>query len=228
MKTALRSLLCALIITTISINKVMAAAVIFDFDDPKRLHGVSISLSSDLESFMGFAIGNGISGLITFDPENIENTTGDIIVDAKSIEFQHDLMTLHSLDGDWLDVKNHPNISFRLNSLTDINYYQQNNNNNNDKRFSATANVNFSLKGITNEISVPVRISYRPSAHNKRLMGEKQLDGDLLIVSGAFNIKRADYNIMPDKDEDKINPTVEIQLALVGTHPKTSQNQSQK
>ena len=62
---------------------VYAAPESFDFKDPKGVNNAVFNLDAPLESVNGSA--SGITGTVTFDPENPGATTGKIVVAADSL-----------------------------------------------------------------------------------------------------------------------------------------------
>ncbi len=185
-----------------------AAPLSFDFKDPKGVNAVQFHLDSLLEPIAGNA--NGVSGTVSFDPAAPASTAGTIVVTADSLVVSNDTMTEHLHGGKWLDVASHPEITFELSSLTDV---QTEGN-----TTTATAKGKFTLKGITQEISVPVKLTYLADALEKRTRpGNK---GDLLVIRSEFTIERADYGIQPGQNEDKVNPEIELTVAIVGSAPK--------
>ena len=56
-----------------------AAPESFDFKDPKNINNAVFKLDAPLESVNGSA--NGITGTISFDPQNPGATTGKIVAD---------------------------------------------------------------------------------------------------------------------------------------------------
>ena len=83
---------------------------------------------------------------------------------------------------------------------------------------TADATGKFTLKGVTKDVSLPVKLTYLPNALEKRTKpGNK---GDLLVVRGEFTILRADYGIKPGQNEDKVANEIKLTLAIVGSAPK--------
>lgn len=186
----------------------LAAPLSFDFKDPKGVNAVQFHLDSLLEPISGTA--SGVSGTVNFDPTAPESTAGSIVVAADSLVVSNSMMTDHLHGEKWLDVAKHTEITFELTSLSDVKTT--------DNTTSATAKGKFTLKGVTKDISVPVKLTYLADALEKRTRpGNK---GDLLVIRGEFTIQRADYGIQPGQNEDKVNPEIKLTVAIVGSAPK--------
>ena len=185
-----------------------AAPVNFDFKDPKGVNAIQFHLDSLLEPIAGTA--TGVTGSAAFDPANPGATTGRIVVATNSLATTNNTMTEHLHSPMWLDVAANPEITFDVAKLTDVKT------NGNDT--TATAHGKFTLKGVTKELSVPVRLTYLADALEKRTRpGNK---GDLLVVRGEFTISRAEFGIQAGKNEDKVNPEVRLTFGIVGSAPK--------
>lgn len=199
------------ILLSLSLTGPLAAApATYDFKDPKGVNAIQFHLDSLLEPISGTA--SGVSGTIAFDPADPTAATGRIVVAAKSLLVTNTMMTEHLHSPMWLDVANHPEISFELDKLSDVRTY--------GNVTTATATGRFTLKGVTKEIAVPVKLTHLADAFGKRL-NKPELKGDLLVVRGEFTIKRADYGIQPGKNEDKVNPDVQLTIAIVGGAPQS-------
>lgn len=204
MKTSIFACLASLALTGAAI----AAPLSFDFKDPKGVNAVQFHLDSLLEPISGTA--GGVSGTVSFDPTDPAATAGTIVVAANSLTVSNSMMTDHLQGDKWLDVATYPEITFTLSSLSDLKTE--------GSTTSAIAKGTFSLKGVTKDISVPVKLTYLPDALEKRTRpGNK---GDLLVVRGEFTIQRADYGIQPGQNEDKVNPEIKLTVAIVGSAPK--------
>ncbi len=185
-----------------------AAPQSFDFKDPKGVNAIQFHLDSVLEPIAGSAA--GVTGTVSFDPANPAATTGKIVVATSSLTVANAMMGDHLRGKDWLDATANPEISFELTKLANVKT------SGNDT--TATAQGKFTLKGVTKEIAVPVKLTYLADALGKRTRPENK--GDLLVIRGEFTIARADYGIQPGKNEDKVNPEIKLTLAIVGGSPK--------
>jgi polyisoprenoid-binding protein YceI len=189
----------------------IAAPQSFDFKDPKGVNAIQFTLDSILEPIAGTA--GDVSGKVTFDAENVAATAGKVSVATASLKVPNATMTEHLLSAGWVDAATNPEISFAFGSLTDVK-------STGDNRWSASANGEFSLKGVTKSVSVPVTLTYLPGQMGKRI-NKPELGGDLLVVRGAFEVERADYGIEPGQNEDKVAPVIQLTFALVGGAPKS-------
>lgn len=186
-----------------------AAPIAFDFKDPKGVNAIQFSLDSVLEPISGTA--SGVSGIVNFDPAQPATTTGKIVVATNSLIVPNGTMTGHLLGPNWLDAAVHPEISFELTGLESVST--------NGNVTSATATGKFTLKGVTKEIKVPVKLTHLAGAFGKRI-NKPEVKGDLLVVRGEFTIARADYGIQPGKNEDNVNAEIKLSLAIVGSAPQ--------
>jgi len=199
-------LLTTLLFAGSAMTAATAAPQVFDFTDPKGVNAVQFKLDSLLEPISGTA--SGVSGKVHYDPANPAATQGKIVVSTKSALVSNAVMTEHMLGEQWLDAAKNPEIIFELVGLSDIKTEGNNT--------TATATGKFTLKGITRELSLPVRLSYLPNAFGKRI-NKPEVPGDLLVIRGEFSIARADFDIMPGQHEDKVNPEIALSLAIVGS-----------
>lgn len=189
----------------------IAAPQSFDFKDPKGVNAIQFKLDSILEPIAGTA--GDVSGAVSFDPENVDATAGKVSVATSSLKVSNNTMTEHLLSAGWVDAAKHPEINFSFTGLTDVKPTG-------DKRWSANAQGEFSLKGVTKSITVPVTLAYLPGQFGARI-NKPDLGGDLLVVRGAFEVERADYGIKPGQNEDKVAPVIQLTFALVGGAPKS-------
>ncbi len=185
-----------------------AAPTSFDFKDPKGVNAVQFTLDSLLEPIVGTA--GGVSGSVSFDPSAPEATAGKIVVAASSLKVANSTMNSHLLSEAWIDAEKHPEVTFELVKLTNVKT--------SGTTTSADVTGKFTLKGVTKDVTVPVKLTYLADALEKRTKpGNK---GDLLVVRGEFTIERADYGIQPGKNEDKVSKEIKLTIAIVGTAPK--------
>jgi len=205
----MKSHIIATLFSIAAAGAVSAAPQSFDFKDPKGVNAIQFHLDSVLEPISGTA--GGVTGTVSFDPANPAATSGKIVVATSSLTVSNAMMTDHLRGDQWLDAAKNPEITFELIKLENVKT------SGNDT--TATATGKFTLKGVTKDISVPVKLTYLAGAYGKRL-NKPELGGDLLVIRGEFTLLRGDYGIQPGKNEDKVNPEIKLSLAIVGGAPK--------
>ena len=203
MKTKLSFLLALAGITTAA----LAAPEAFDFKDPKGVNNAGFKLDAPLEAVNGNA--NGITGTVTFDPENPAATQGKIVVASASLNVPNSMQRQHMQGAQWLDVAKFPEIIFESKELKNVKTSGD----------TTTADVvgTFTLKGVSREITAPAKLTYLKDKLGQRVPNQK---GDLLVIRASFSIKRSDFNIMPGQMEDKVSDAIDITLSIAGASPK--------
>ncbi len=179
----------------------------FDFKDPKGINNAGFKLDAPLEAINGNA--SGVSGTVVFDPANPGATKGKIIVATSSLMLPNPLQREHMLGDKWLDAAKNPEITFESKEFKNVQTSGD----------TTTADVTgtFTVKGVSKQITVPVKLTYLKDKLGDRLPNQK---GDLLVIRASFAIKRSDFNIMPGQFEDKVAENIEIQLSIAGASPK--------
>ncbi len=188
----------------------IAAPTSFDFKDPKGVNTIQFKLDAPLEQIAGTT--NGITGTVLFDPAAPETLSGTIAVDAKSLTVPNKTMSEHIQGERWLDTAKNDKILFELTGLSDLKATGTN--------YSGTAKGKLTLKGVTKDIAVPVKLSYLEGAFGKRI-NKPDAKGDLLVVRGDFTVLRSDFGINPGNMEDKVSNEIALSLALAGSAPKS-------
>ena len=150
-----------------------AAPLAFDFKDPKGVNNAVFKLDAPLESINGSA--SGISGTVTFDPENPAATTGKIIVASESLTVPNPMQKEHLQSANWLDVAKYPEITFEAKSLAKVKT--------DGNVTTGDVTGTFSLHGVTKEITVPIKLTYLKDKLAARV---PNLKGDLLVIRANF------------------------------------------
>jgi polyisoprenoid-binding protein YceI len=160
----------------------LGAPASFDFKDAKNVNHVAFKLDAPLEAISGIA--NGISGTVLFDPDAPEATKGKIVVASRSLTLGNPMQQQHMQGAQWLDIQKFPEITFETKEV---------------KNAKASGNVTtadvvgtFTLKGVSKEMTIPVKLTYLKDKLQER---SPNLKGDLLVVRSDFKIKRSDFNI---------------------------------
>jgi len=183
-----------------------AAPIEFDFKDPKGVNNVVFKTDAPLESINGTA--TGISGKVTFDPENPGAVKGRIIIAASSLHVSNPTMKQHLHGDGWLDVAKYPDMTFEVTSAKNVK----------TEGTTTTADVmgKLTVKGATKEITVPVKLTYLKD----KLKARSGKEGDLLVLRTSFVIKRSDYGINAAKFEEKVSDAIDLSLSLAGSAPR--------
>ena len=184
-----------------------AAPQSFDFKDPKGVNNAVFKLDAPLESINGSA--SGITGSVSFDPENPAATSGKIVVASESLTVPNPMQKEHLHGANWLDTAKYPEITFETKSLANVK----------TEGPVTTAEVtgNFSLHGVSKEITVPVKFTYLKDKLAARV---PNLKGDLLVLRANFVINREDFNIQKGQYEEKVSPTIDLSLSIAGASAK--------
>jgi polyisoprenoid-binding protein YceI len=181
----------------------LAAPQTFDFKDPKGVNNIVFKLDALLEATQGSA--NGITGSVTFDPENPGLTRGKLIVASESLHVPNPMMKEHLHGGQWMDVAKYPEISFETKELKNVKTSGD----------QTTAEVvgTLTIKGVAREITAPIKLAYLKDKLSQRV---PNLKGDLLVIRSTFTIKRSDFGINPSAPQDKVSDEIELALSVAG------------
>jgi polyisoprenoid-binding protein YceI len=185
----------------------LAAPETFDFKDPKGVNNATFKLDAPLEALSGNA--TGIAGTVTFDPAAPAATTGKIVVASSSMHVGNPMQQQHMLGDKWMDAAKFPDISFEVKELKNVKT--------SGDATTADATGTFTLKGISKEVTAPVKFTYLKDKLSQRVPNQK---GDLLVIRSTFNIKRSDFGIMPGQMEEKVSDTIELTLSIAGASPR--------
>ena len=182
-----------------------AIGIDFDFKDPKGVNNIIFQMDAPLESINGS--GDGITGKVFFDPAKPENTKGTIFLDAKSLHVGNPVLKEHMHGEDWLNVEKFKLIKFKLSKLDNLRKVK------ND--FLADAKGKMSIRNVTIEMNIPIKITYLKDLLIKR----NRTPGDLLIIRSKFIVTRDDFNIQKGQNLEKVANNIEISLNLAGAAP---------
>lgn len=185
----------------------LAAPLTFDFKDPKGVNVAVFKLDAPLEAVNGSA--SGISGTVVFDPAEPAATRGKIVVTSSSLHVSNPMQQQHLQSDQWLDVAKYPEISFEAKALKNVKTVGEG--------ITADVTGTFALKGVSKEITAPVRFTYLKDKLGQRV---PQQHGDLLVIRSNFTIKRSDFNIKPGQMEEKVSDAIEVTLSIAGASPR--------
>ncbi len=182
---------------------VLAAASDFDFKDPKGVNNAQFKLDAPLEAISGSA--SGISGAVSYDPADPGATKGKIVIASSSLQLPNSVQQKHMQSDQWLDVAKFPEITFEAKALKNVKT--------DGDVTTADAAGTFTLKGISKEMTIPVKLTYLKGKLGQRIQNAK---GDLLVIRSNFSIKRSDFGIKPGEMQDKVSEGIDITLSIAG------------
>ena len=177
----------------------------FDLKDPKGVNALTFHLDGGLEPFAGTA--NEITGSVSLDLDEPAKSSGKVVVAAKSVTMPLPAMS-DNMQGEFcLDTDNHPWIVFLLKSLKNVKK--------SGETITATAVGDFTLRGVTKTIEVPVKAVRYVDGSTERTGGT--VKGDLLRVTTEFTIKRLDYGVGKTLSPALCSDEVTVRMAIAGT-----------
>jgi len=199
----MKKTLLALIGLTALTSAAPGAPQTFDFKDPKGVNNIVFKLDALLEATQGSA--NGITGSVTFDPDDPAVTQGKLVVAAASLHVPNPMMKTHLHGRQWMDVEKYGDITFETKELKNVK----------TSGAQTTADVvgTLTIKGVAKEITAPVKLSYLKDKLGQRV---PKLKGDLLVIRSTFTIKRTDFGINPSAPQDKVSDEIELTLSVAG------------
>ena len=181
-----------------------AGSKTFDFKDPKQTNAIALTIDGVLEPVSGFA--DGITGYCTLDPAHPEKTTGRIDVAVDSIVFSNSGYT-NSVRGYGLQNKKHPKITCVFKKIVGGKKLSE-------TRYAGQVLVDFTVKGVTLPLIVPLDIRYFPG---KARLRDGMSEGDLVVVRSKFKISRKAFGVAQEVPAEVCADDVEVGVALVGT-----------
>ncbi len=203
----MKNLILAAILLFSKLGLSLAAPLEFDFKDPKGVNNVVFKTDAPLESINGTA--SGISGKVTFDPQDPGAVKGKIIVAVSSMHVGNPMQKEHLQGANWMDAAKYPEIIFEVAGAKNVK----------TEADVTTADITgkMTIKGASKEITVPVKMTYLKDKLGLRIPNQK---GDLLVLRSNFSVKRSDFAIGGAKLEEKVSNDIELNLSLAGSAPR--------
>jgi polyisoprenoid-binding protein YceI len=208
-----RTLLSALFVVPVAALAVsLGSPMAYSLKDPKGVNAIRFVLDARFEHISGWT--TAIDGTINFDPEAPEETTGKVVVQAAQLQMHHSNMNEHIQQAMWLDTAKHPTIEFVVTKVANVKKLAGP-----DAEWAMDATGDFTMKGVTKQITIPVRIAHLPGQLAKRNRGAQ---GDLMAVRSSFVIKRSDYGVDGNQPVDIVADEVQLSFSLAAFSPKTN------
>ncbi|MEX2244064.1 MAG: YceI family protein [Fimbriimonadaceae bacterium] len=193
-----------LLVPVAAIAVTLVSARDYSLKDPKSVNAIRFVLDARFEHIGGYT--TAIDGNIAFDPEAPEKTTGKVVVQADQIQMHHLNMNEHIKQEMWLDTAKHPTIEFVATKATNVKKIEGP-----DPEWTMDVTGDFTMKGVTKQITIPVRIAHMPGQLAKRNRGAT---GDLMAVRSSFTIKRSDYGVNGNQPLDIVADEIQVSFSL--------------
>ncbi len=142
--------------------------------------------TAPLEDIHGTA--TGISGTIKLNADHLEQSSGHIIVQVKSMETGIKKRDRHLYSEEWLDAEKYPTIEFQIHKLEQIKILEQT-----PQKIvlQGYAVGDFSLHGVTKPKNIPFKMTYLKESPATR----KRTSGDLVLIESEFQVSLKGFNI---------------------------------
>ncbi len=173
----------------------------------------SINFKSEvpLERILGKA--TDISGSFTINPDNLQTAQGEIIVAVSSMKTGIKKRDDHLYAPDWLDAAKYPVITFKFSSLVNVKVSSADVQ---AGRGVATAEAfgNFTMHGVTKQITIPITITYVKESTKTR----EKAPGDFVLVQANFSVALKDFNVAGTKGQigSKVGEKIDLEANLYG------------
>lgn len=157
-----------------------------------------------LEKIQGTA--EGVTGTFNIDPANLSGIRGTISAKVSTMKSGNATRDKHIQSADWLDASQHPTISFTITSVKNITV--------NGNKMNATAVGNFTMHGVTKQISIPFSLTYLDASAKTK----ERASGDLVMIEANFTVSLADFNVKGSKGTigSKVGQSISVNAKLFG------------
>jgi len=132
---------------------------------------------------------SSVQGTVVYDPENLNQSSIEVVINAKSIDTREADRDAHLKSADFLDAEKYPTITFKSKTITP------------DDDGELRLKGDLTIHGVTKEVVLKVE---RPSAEQKDPYGNVRIG-----ASATTKIKRSDFGLT-------WNATLETGGILVG------------
>ncbi len=177
----------------------------FSFSDQRGRNQATFFSTTPLEDINGLS--NDVKGSVTFDVGDLTTLRGTISLSTTSLKTGIDLRDEHLRSANWLDADSYPEITFAINSVSNIESVESN-------KLTAKVTGDFTAHGVTKEITAGVTMSYLDESEQT----QKRAPGDLLGVQATFNITLSEYDIDNMVLGQKVSDNIEIGVNIVGSN----------
>lgn len=179
----------------------------FNFEDKGGRNQTTFFSTTPVEDING--LGNGVSGSVTFNTNDLKSLKGKVTVSVASIKTGIDLRDEHMRSAGWLNAESYPEISFEIKKVSDVKSLA-------DNKLSAKVSGSFTMHGVTKDVVAEATLTYLDENETTK----QRAPGDLLGVQAKFTVKLSDYRVNNKVVGQKVSENIEIGVNLTGSNAK--------
>lgn len=165
--------------------------------------------TAPLEDIEGYVVSDHITSSVMFDPGNVESASGEVVFKVAGMRTGIDVRDEHLRSSDWLNAEKHPEVTFKLNSLKDVESIES-------KGIRATAKAiavgEFTMHRESKEMQIPVKITFLKESEATA----KRAPGHLFFVEGSFKVALKDFKVKGSKGVvgSKVGEEIDVNFKL--------------
>lgn len=179
----------------------------FNFEDKGGRNQTTFFSTTPVEDING--LGNGVSGSVTFNTNDLKSLKGKVTVSVASIKTGIELRDEHMRSAGWLNAESYPEISFEIKKVSDVKSLA-------DNKLSAKVSGSFTMHGVTKDVVAEATLTYLDENETTK----QRAPGDLLGVQAKFTVKLSDYRVNNKVVGQKVSENIEIGVNLTGSNAK--------
>ncbi len=189
---------------------------VFYIADPMGRNQVTFTSEAPLEDIVGTT--NEIVGYLVFDPEKPRNgVRGFFKVAVKGLDTGIPLRDEHLQSEMWLNAESYPDITFTIESAREI---RRTKGSEEYQTYRMKLFGPFTIKGQTNQASIPARITFLRENDKTRM----KMPGNLLGVRARFEVALADFGIVGPAGKDligsRVGELVDLEVSMFASDKK--------
>ena len=189
---------------------------VFYIADPIGRNQVTFTSEAPLEDIVGTT--NEIVGYLVFDPDKPRNgVRGFFKIAVKGLDTGIPLRNEHLQSEMWLNAGSYPDITFTIESAGNI---RRTKGSEEYQTYSMRLFGPFTMKGQTNQASIPARITFLRESEKTRM----KMPGNLLGVRASFEVALADFGIVGPAGKDligsRVGETVSLEVSVFASDKK--------
>ncbi len=178
----------------------------FSFADVNGRNQATFHSTTPFEEINGLT--TKIDGKVTFDVKDFANTLkGGFTIPVASLKTGIEKMEKDLRSSSWLDAEKSPAITFEITKVTNVQKLEPN-------KLSAEVTGNFTLHGVTKEVTTKDTVTYLDENEATRA----RMPGDLLGVISSFDIQLSDFSVEHLLLGKRVSDDISIKVNLVGSN----------